>query len=307
MKKILKKGLIFVLVLALGSFALLGCSSTSSESSDAESTDAADTTESNGTINMVHVNWAEGVAMTNLAAVILEEKMGYEVEMTMADVAPIFTSLADGDADVFMDAWLPTTHASYMEEYGDDIETLGVNFEDAKIGLVVPSYMDIDTIEELNDVADDIDGEIIGIDSGAGIMSTTETAIETYGLDIELVSGSEAAMIASLDEAYENEEPIVITGWTPHWMFATYDLKFLEDSEGVYGDSENIYTLARDGFSTDEPEVAAFFTNFSMTSDELGDLMGKIADSEDDPYDVAKAWMEENEDLVSSWLSSEAE
>ena len=101
------------------------------------------------------------------------------------------------------------------------------------------------------------------------------------------------------------EEAIVVTGWEPHWMFAKYALKFLEDPEGVYGTSENIHTITRKGFSSDMPKAAAFFTNFYMTSQELGDLMGAIADSDDDPDVVAKAWMESNEDLVASWIPAE--
>jgi len=298
MKKFMKKGLTMVLVLTLLATILVGCGSDSSSSGD-------DSSESKGTVKLVYVNWSEGIAMTNLAKAILEEKMGYEVEMSMADVAPIFTSLSTGDQDVFMDAWLPVTHASYWDEYGDDIEDLGTNFEGAKIGLVVPAYMDIDTIEELKDMADELDGEIVGIDAGAGIMSTTETAIKTYGLDdFTLVTGSGPAMTASLDAAIKDKEPIVVTGWEPHWMFAKYDLKFLEDSKGVYGDSEDIHTLTRTGFSNDMPEVAEFFKNFFMTSQELGDLMGAIADSDEEADVVAKKWMEEHEELVDSWISA---
>lgn len=65
-------------------------------------------------------------------------------------------------------------------------------------------------------------------------------------------------MTAALDTAIENEEPIVVTGWEPHWMFAKYDLKFLEDSEGAYGDSEDIHILARKGFSDDMPKATKF-------------------------------------------------
>lgn len=256
------------------------------------------------TIKMVYVNWAEGIAMTNLAKVILEDKMDYTVELTMADVAPIFTSLASGDQDVFMDAWLPVTHQSYMKEYGDELETLGTNFEGARIGLVVPEYMNIQSIEELNDLALDLEGQIIGIDSGAGIMSTAETAIEEYGLSLSLLPGSGPAMTASLETAISKELPIVVTGWEPHWKFARWDLKFLEDPKGVFGESETIYTIARNNFSEDMPQVAKFFDNFEMSSQELGDLMGAIADSSEDPDVVAKEWMDAHPELISSWIPS---
>ncbi len=294
----MKKTLAILLTVILMA-TLVGCGNNASDSEG-----NSGTTEK-GTVKLVYVNWAEGIAMTNLAKVILEDKMGYEVDLLMADVAPIFTSLSTGDQDAFLDAWLPVTHASYMEEYGDSLDDLGNNFEGAKIGLVVPAYMEINSISELNEVIDDLDGDIIGIDAGAGIMSTTETAIESYGLDINLVTGSGPAMTASLDTAIEDGKSIVVTGWEPHWMFAKYDLKFLEDPNGVYGDSENIHTLTRKGLSEDMPEVAAFLENFFMSSQELGDLMGAIANSDEDAEDVAREWMAANETLVESWIPQE--
>lgn len=288
----IKKILITATLILSLTTALVGCQSPASSKSEET------------TIKMVYVNWAEGIAMTNLAKVILEDKMDYTVELTMADVAPIFTSLASGDQDVFMDAWLPVTHESYMKEYGDELETLGTNFEGARIGLVVPEYMNIQSIEELNDLALDLEGQIIGIDSGAGIMSTAETAIEEYGLSLSLLPGSGPAMTASLETAISKELPIVVTGWEPHWKFARWDLKFLEDPKGVFGESETIYTIARNNFSEDMPQVAKFFDNFEMSSQELGDLMGAIADSSEEPEVVAKEWMDAHPELVSSWIPS---
>jgi glycine betaine/proline transport system substrate-binding protein len=317
MRKGNMKWVALILTLLLSLMMLAGCSetapetsgSTSGSESEATSTDdqSADQTSDTekGTVKLVYVNWSEGVAMTNLAKAILEDKMGYTVEITMADVAPIFTSLANGDQDAFMDAWLPTTHASYMNEYGDDLDDLGNNFEDAKIGLVVPSYVAINSIEELNDVAEDFNHELIGIDSGAGIMKATDAAIEAYGLDYELIPGSGPAMTAALGAAIEDNEAIAVTGWAPHWKFARWDLKFLEDPQGVYGGSENIHTITRKGFSDDMPDVAAFLTNFYMDGQQLGDLMGAIADSDDDPVDVARVWMADHEELVNSWIPAE--
>ncbi|MGB8453981.1 MAG: glycine betaine ABC transporter substrate-binding protein [Anaerocolumna sp.] len=257
-----------------------------------------------GTVKIGYVNWAEGIAMTNLAAVILEDKLGYEVEMTLADVAPIFTSLASGNTDVFLDTWLPVTHGDYMEKYGDKLEDLGITYENARIGIVVPSYVEIDSIDELNANKDIFDGKIIGIDSGAGIMTATEKAIAEYKLDYELVSGSGPAMTAALKKAIDNNEAIAVTGWTPHWMFAKWDLKVLEDPKGIYGEAENIHTYSRKGFAEDMPEVAEFFTNFVFTDAILSDLMGAIEDGEGDPLDTAREWMSANEDIVNNWLSS---
>lgn len=252
-------------------------------------------------VKLGYVNWAEGIAMTNLAKVVLEEKMGYKVEMTEADPGVIFTSLAEGDTDAFLDGWLPVTHKSYMDKYKDKLLDLGISFKGAKIGLVVPKDTDINSIEELKANKDKFNGKIIGIDAGAGIMETTKKAVSEYGLDMELMEGSEPAMLTMLKDAIDKKEPIVITGWSPHWKFSKWDLKFLEDPKNVYGKAEDIHKLARLDLDKDKPEVAEFLKNFTMDEKQLGDLMAAIADGKK-PSEAAKEWMNNNEDVVNSWI-----
>ncbi|WP_097003729.1 glycine betaine ABC transporter substrate-binding protein [Lacrimispora amygdalina] len=286
----MKKIIACVLTLGLAVSMVTGCASGGAKKEEAKK------------IKIGYVNWSEGIAMTNLAAAILEDKMGYDVDMVLADVAPVFTSLASGNTDLFLDTWLPVTHKEYLDKYGKDIVDMGVEYENAKIGLVVPSYVDINSIDQLNDSKDKFGGKIIGIDSGAGIMKKTEEAIDQYGLDYELVSGSGPAMTASLKKAIDKNEPIAVTGWTPHWMFARWDLKVLEDPKGVYGDAENIHVYSRKGFDKDMPDAAAFIKNFKLSDEVLSDLMAKIEDSKEDPIETAKKWMNENEDQVNTWL-----
>lgn len=258
-----------------------------------------------GNVKLGYVNWAEGVAMTNLAKVALEEKMGYNVELTMGEPGMIFTSLSDGNLDAFLDAWLPVTHHDYVTKYKDKIEDLGYNYENARIGLVVPKNSDINSIEDLNKFKEKLDGKIIGIDAGAGIMGATQKAIKDYNLDYELLEGSGPTMTVLLKEAIDKNEDIVVTGWKPHWKFARWDLKFLEDTKHSYGESENIHTYSRKDFTKDMPEVAEFLKNFKLNDEQLGTLMGDIADSNKEPEEVAKEWMAKNEELVNSWIPKE--
>jgi len=286
--------ILLVAVLAVGVFG--GCASNEESNND--------TSEKKETVKLGYVNWAEGIAMTHLAQAILQEKMGYDVETTLADVAPIFTSVAAGNTDAFMDVWMPVTHETYMEKYGDDIVELTTSYEGARIGLVVPSYVEIDSIEELKENSDMFNGEIVGIDAGAGLMTATETALEDYDLDLNLLTGSGPSMTAALDKAIKAEEPIVVTGWTPHWMFARYDLKFLDDPKGVFGDAEEIRIITRKGFAEDMPEVNEFLSNFSMTDEELSDLMGVVEDGAS-PLEAATEWMNDNEAVVNEWIPTE--
>lgn len=253
------------------------------------------------TIKLAYPNWAEGIAMTNLAKAILEEEMGYDVELTQADPGVIYGALANGDQDAFLDAWLPHTHEPYWEEFGDQLDDLGPNFAYGITGLVVPAYVEINSIPELNEIADELDGKITGIGTGAGITRRTNDAIEEYDLDLVQVNSSGPAMTAALKNAIDAGEPIVVTGWKPHWKFGRFDLKVLNDPRGVYP-IDACKTVARLGFREEMPKAAQFLTNFNLTEADLLDLMLKIDDSDDDVYDVARDWMEDNDALVDSWI-----
>jgi glycine betaine/proline transport system substrate-binding protein len=252
---------------------------------------------------LTYVNWAEGVAYTNLAKVILEEKMGYDVKITAADVGPAYTAVAQGDQDAFMETWLPVLHKDYLEKYKADLIDLGHVYEGTQSGLVVPTYVTIDKISAMNDHVDKFDGKITGIDAGAGVMKTTEKVIEEYNLDFKLVASSGPAMTAALSDAVDNEEWIVVTGWKPHWMFGRWDLKFLkQDPDKMMWKQGNIHIMGRKNLEQDKPELAQFLKNYYFTDAQLADLMIKVKESDKDVEDVARQWMKDNMDAVNSWI-----
>ncbi len=152
-------------------------------------------------------------------------------------------------------------------------------------------------------VGESLDYKITGIDPGAGIMEATEKAIEEYELtDWELVTGSGAAMTASLKKAYDKEQPIVITGWTPHWKFTEFDLKFLEDPKGVYGGEEQIRTIGRLGLADDMPEAHKILSQFKWTEADMGEIMIAIQKGEKEEV-AARNWIDANEDKVAEWTA----
>jgi glycine betaine/proline transport system substrate-binding protein len=253
-------------------------------------------------ISILYPNWAEGIAFTHLAKVALEDK-GYEVKVTPLEPGLIYASLAKGDADLFFDAWLPNTHADYWAKFGDKIDKLGESFSDGTTGLVVPSYVEVNSIADLNANKKMFNGKIIGIGSGAGIHANTEKAIEEYGLDFEQVTSSGPAMMASLKKAVDKNGPVVITGWKPHYMWGKYDLKYLDDPKGVYP-KDVCAILSRKGFSKDFPEVTSFLGNFNLNEDQLYDLLADIKES-GDALKASQVWYKENKALVDEWYPDE--
>lgn len=248
---------------------------------------------------MLYPNWAEGIAITNLAQIILEDK-GYTVVIKRLEVGPIYASLSRGDADVCMDTWLPNTHKDYWGKYGHKLEIVGTSFDDGITGLVVPTYVDITSIEELNKNKDKFGEKIYGIASGAGIYKTTEEAIKTYNLELAQISSSETSMLTALKKAIARKEWVVITGWKPHFMWTEYDLKPLEDPKKVYPKDE-IKIISRRNFAKDKPELGEFFNNFVLGEELLNELMVDVA-MDSDPTIGARVFYNKHQDLLQSWV-----
>ncbi|QZE14936.1 glycine betaine ABC transporter substrate-binding protein [Halosquirtibacter laminarini] len=260
---------------------------------------SGDTLKKEVTIGYVD-GWAEGVAMTYVTKVILEEQ-GYNVKVKNAAVDLVFASMSQGDVDVFMDVWLPVTHKEKVAKFKNKLEYIGTNYPSAKLGLVVPSYVTINSIEELEAAKDKFKGKIIGIEKGAGMTGMTEVAIKDYNLSLKQINSSTVAMLTEVKKAIDKKEWIVFCGWAPHWMFGRFDLKFLSDSKKIYGDEEKIMTYSRKGFKKDFPELASYFTNFSMTDAQISALMNDMENGSSKDK-TAKEWVRKNQELVKSWL-----
>ncbi|WP_227001847.1 glycine betaine ABC transporter substrate-binding protein [Virgibacillus necropolis] len=282
-------------------FVLAACSSTSG--GDESGSTTGESNESKGTISIGQINWPENIAVTNLWKAILEDE-GYDVELELLGMGPQMAALASGELDVAPEIWLPVQDKSYYEKYKDQANFFEDPwYENGKVGLAVPTYMeDVNSIKDLNEYKDKFGGEIIGFESGAGTMLVAQEVIKEYGLDYELVASSTAAMISSIKNAVEEKEPIVAPLWKPHYVFSEVDLKFLEDPKKTFGEVEKIYMATREGFDSDYGKVSKWLKNFKLNDKQLGELMINIKENEDNPIKGAQKWIEENQDLVEKWM-----
>lgn len=251
----------------------------------------------------VFSGWPEGVAVSELWQHILEEK-GADVTLEYAQPGPAFDGLSSGDYDVLMDVWLPATHASYLDEYGDNIVELGAWNDEAKLTIAVNADAPIDSLPELAENAGKFDNRLIGIEPGAGLTkATTEEVIPTYGLgDMEYITSSTPAMLSELDSKMSSGENVVVTLWRPHWAYNAYDIKDLKDPEGTLGDAESIYSYGSTSLEEDFPQVHQWISDFKMANDKLYSLEDVMFSGEDtDEYDpIVDKWVSENQEYVDS-------
>ncbi|CDX65161.1 ABC-type proline/glycine betaine transport system, permease component [Leuconostoc citreum] len=249
-------------------------------------------------VNLGYVEWDSEVASTNVLAESLKQH-GYNVTMTPLDGAVLWQSIAKGQVDASVSAWLPYTNKVLYNKFKNDIDLLGPNLQGAKTGLVVPDYMNVNSIEDLTNQADKT---ITGIEPGAGEMASAKKTLSSYtNLNgWQLQGSSSGAMAIALDKAYKAKKDIVVTGWSPHWMFSKYHLKYLADPKGTMGRGESINTFTRKGLKKENPKLEKVLDKFHWSKDDMESVMLAIQNGKS-PKEAANNWLKAHQKLADSW------
>lgn len=254
--------------------------------------------------------WADAEIVAHLLRRVLEDRLGYEVQLVMADIGIQYQGVANGDLDVMVMAWLPVTHADYWTRFAGSVVNLGPIYTRARLGWAVPAHVPEGELGSIRDLArpevrTQLRGRIHGIDPGSGLMRASERARRIYGLDqYELVSSSGAAMTAALGRAIERREWIVVAAWNPHWMFAEWDLRYLDDPEGALGGRERVHVIVRRGFDRDHPpEVLDVLTRLFIPLPELEEALRRSTRGSVDS--AVRAFLEDHASRVDYWVTGE--
>ena len=261
------------------------------------------TADTKPTIKIGYVEgWDDSVATSNVAAEVIEKRLGYPVQLVPVAAGIMWQGVARGDLDATLSAWLPVTQGAYWDQFKTKVADLGTNFPDAKIGLIVPADVPETSIADLEAHKADFGGRIVGIDAGAGVMKKTDDAIKAYSLDYQLMPSSGSAMTAELARSMHANKPVIVTGWAPHWMFAKWKLKFLDDPKKVYGDAEHVDNVINPGLETKAAPVVAFLKKFQWKPGEIDSVM-LATENGTKPAAAADAWIAAHGDRVDSWVA----
>lgn len=296
-----RKVVLFIAILL--SIIMYGCAS-DGDSGEADNNGSSSNETSNGeTLVLGKTPWTSTVPPTEIAAIILED-MGYEVEQEEADVGVVFAALASEDIDIFMDYWV-ANHNLLFEEFSDSIDILSTSYENAEWGLAVPEYMeDVNDVGDLKGKEETVENQVIGIEAGEPAQEDVPKVLEEYGLDMELVNSSEAAMIAQTKVKLDNEEPVVLFAWRPHSMFNQMDIKLLTNEKATdYFIASDVAVVANENLKERAPDAHDFLRNWSIPIDDVEEMIADIEDGED-PKEVAQAWIDNNKDKVDEMLDN---
>lgn len=262
-------------------------------------------------ITLGYLEWDENIANSNLLKVILEDDFGYEqVDLKLVDVEAAFDGVAAGEVDAFTDVWMPN-HRGLVErtegqaELSEEPWYLGRT----RYGIAVPDYMETRSITDLDSSGADA---IVGIEPGAVLMARIgERVIPEYDLDIYLVEASTPAMLSELETAYSLEEPFVFLAWSPHWMNAEYDFRYLEDPKDAMGELDQrneLHSLFREGFDEDDPTAYALINAMKLDERQVETLELAINAADNSEMGV-REWLEdeENRSAVRPWIEAARE
>jgi len=259
------------------------------------------------------VGWTDITATTAATTVVLEA-LGYDTDIKVLSVPVTYTSLAEGDIDVFLGNWMPTMEgdiAAYRE--AGTVDTVRANLEGAKYTLATNAAgaaLGITDFDSIAANADALDGKIYGIEAGndGNRLIMDMIAADAFGLgaaEMEVVESSEAGMLAQVGRNSDRDEPIVFLGWEPHPMNANFEMTYLEGGDDWFGPDlggATVYTNTSAGYVDACPNVGALLTNLSFSLAMENEIMGAILNDGTDPDKAATAWMAANTDLVMGWL-----
>lgn len=289
--------------------------------------------ESTDPIKLTLHDWSGQLVTTTLMGEVLKEA-GYNIEYVQADYIAQFAGLKTGDLHVAMEIWETTGREAMDAAFATGkVVNLGETGMIAIEEWWYPAYMEercpgLPKWEALKDCAE--------------VFSTPETApmgrylggpvtwggfdderVEALGLDFEVIhAGTDAALFAELEAAYQREDPIMLWIYSPHWAPAKYKGSFVEfpaysaecytdPSVGLNPDAAYdcgkptgpIWKVSWAGLADKWPNAAKTIGNFDISNDEMGamvaevDLNGKTVDA------TVAAWMAENTDTWTSWIA----
>lgn len=250
-------------------------------------------------IQMGTLSWEDLTPITGITKKVLEDK-GYTVEVTeFSEWGIAYAALAKGDIEV-LTSQIDYAAQDYWQRNMNRLEKISPVSHGLYQGIAVPKYVTINSIEELNDNADKFGNRIIGIEPGSGVMREASDAVSQYGLNLQLIEGSTAAMTAALKAATDRQEWAAVIVWEPSWMVQKFDTKFLADPKGIFAPPQGYYWIGQKGFSEANPEAREIMASVYVPLADITAINAEVNDGKTMDQAVSD-WTAAHADLLSRW------
>tara|TARA_B100001540_G_scaffold125146_1_gene111668 strand:+ start:858 stop:1805 length:948 start_codon:yes stop_codon:yes gene_type:complete len=288
--------------------------------------------ESKDPIKLTLHDWTGQLVTTNIMAEVLK-KGGYNVELVPADYIAQFAGLQTGDLHVAMEMW-ETTGRDAIDEYTADgrVVNVGSTGMDAIEEWWYPTYMKekcpgLPNWEALNDCAEAFSipetapkGRYLGGPVTWGGFD--DERVEALELDWEVIhAGTDAALFAELESAYQREAPIMLWVYAPHWAPAKFEGEWVDFppytsecyNDPSWGSNPNlaydcgkprgpIWKVASSLLKEKWPGAYNAVEAFNINNDEMGNMVAAVDLDGNSVEAVVADWMSKNEARWSTWI-----
>ncbi len=244
------------------------------------------------------------------------EKIGYTVKFNETNPTEAYSAIEKGTLDLFIGARLPWMDAQYNsgESRGKFVH-FGPIFEDYQLGWIIPDYISkrkLDSVTDLShpQVKAELKSKIIGIESDSELMIRSHQMMEEYpGLEgYKLIAGGSEAMVDALAKAIEDKAWVVVTGWSPHYIWARFSptrgrhkLRFLKEPKGILGGEEYVSMVAKNNFFNRFPNlVTEFLSRFYLSSEMLNEFLLKV--NEEGINRAVEEFVANHPALITDWF-----
>ena len=287
--------------------------------------------ESKDPIILTLHDWTGQYVTTTIMGRVLEE-MGYNIKYQQADYLAQFAGLESGDLHVAMEMW-ETTGKEAMEKSlatGNTMD-LGETGMQAIEEWWYPIYMkekcpglpDWKALNECAEVFSTPDTAPSGRYLGGPVTwgGWDDERVEALEMDFEVVhAGTDAALFAELESAYQRKAPWLGWIYTPHWAPIKFEGEFVEFppySSECYSDAavglnpDMAYDCGKprgwikkvgwkDG-ADKWPCAYSAIQAFTIDNHAMGTMVGEIDLDGKKLEDVVENWLNSNNDTWSAW------
>jgi glycine betaine/proline transport system substrate-binding protein len=288
--------------------------------------------ESQDPIKLTLHDWTGQLITTNIMAEVLKEA-GYNIELVQADYIAQFAGLQTGDLHLAMEMW-ETTGRDAIDEYTPDgrVVNVGSTGMDAIEEWWYPSYMKdecpgLPNWEALNECAEAFSimetapkGRYLGGPVTWGGFD--DERVEALDLDWEVIhAGTDAALFAELESAYQRKAPIMLWIYAPHWAPSKFEGEFVEfpaytsecyndPSWGINPNSAYdcgkprgpIWKVASSQLKDKWPGAYDAVEAFTISNDEMGQMVAAVDLDGNSVEAVVADWMNNNKSRWQSWI-----
>lgn len=250
-------------------------------------------------ITMGTLSWEDLTPITGITKKALENS-GYTVKVVeFSEWGIAYAALGKGDIQVLASQTDYAAH-DYWTKNKNRLEKLSPVSFGLYQGIAVPKYVDIDSIEQLNENAAKFGNKIIGIEPGSGLMRDAANAVTDYGIKLNLLEGSTAAMTAALKSAVDRKDWVAVTVWEPSWMAQKFDVKFLKDPKGVFPPPQAYYWIGHKGFAESYPRAREVMAGVYVPLADITQINTEVKDGKT-MDEAIKTWTDAHTELLKRW------